>query len=120
MQTTTRALVLALASTLWTHTSAAGFELDTPEWEKYWSQLSKKYRGTKPRQFAYGKTEFAPSIYIGEIDPPFVTPDPERVEVISFETYGHRGWDNQLPAPAQVGQNAAGQRRRPPPAAENR
>ena len=88
---TTAAIVLVLTSTMATHAASTGYERDTPKWERYWAQLGKIYRGVKTNDIRYG-TEVGPSRYIGEIDPPFVTPDPDQVEVIAFITYGQRAW----------------------------
>ena len=88
---TTAAIVLALASTMATHATNAADHRDTPEWERYWGHLGKVYRRLKPKEIRYG-TEVGPSRYIGEIDPPFVTPDPDQVEVVAFVTYGQRAW----------------------------
>ena len=88
---TMAAIVLALASTMATHATNAADHRDTPEWERYWGHLGKVYRRLKPREIRYG-TEVGPSRYIGEIDPPFVTPDPDQVEVVAFVTYGQRAW----------------------------
>ena len=85
------ALVLALASTSTTGAHAATLGQDTPEWERYWSQLRREYRKLKVADVAY-KTIRSRSAYVGEIDPPFVTPDPDQVEVIAFITYGNEAW----------------------------
>ena len=85
------ALVLALASTSTTGALAATFEQDTPEWERYWSQLRRHYKRVKTADVAY-KPITSRSAYVGEIDPPFVTPDPDEVEVIAFVTYGYEAW----------------------------
>ena len=108
---TTAAIVLALASTMATHAASTGYERDTPEWERYWSQVGKVYRRVKTNDIRYG-TEVGPSPYIGEIDPPFVTPDPNQVEVIAVVTYGHRAWIINYPPDAPVDENPARQRQR--------
>ena len=85
------ALVLALASTSTTGALGAILEQDSPEWERYWSQLRRHYNQTKTPDVAY-KPIFNRSAYIGKIDPPFVTPDPDRVEVIAFVLHGNEAW----------------------------
>ena len=89
--TTTAAIVLVLTSTMATHAANSGHERDIPEWEQYWAELGKIYRRVKTSEIRYG-TEVGPSRYIGEIDPPFVTPDPDQVEVIAFAAFTHRAW----------------------------
>ena len=88
---TTAAMVLALASTMATPATNAENERDRREWQRYWTHVSKVYRSVKRSEIRYG-TEVGPSRYIGEIDPPFVTPDPDQVEVVASVTYGQRGW----------------------------
>ena len=89
--TTTAAIVLALASTLTTGAQAGTLEQDTPEWERYWSQLRRVYNRVKTADIAY-EPSGTRSRFVGEIDPPFVTPDPDHVEVIAFITYGNEAW----------------------------
>ena len=64
---------------------------DTPEWERYWGKLGKIFRGIRMNQIRYGNARNAPHL-LGEIDPPFVTPERDSVEVLAFATYGHRSW----------------------------
>ena len=94
--TTTAAIVLVLTSTMATHAANSGHERDIPEWEQYWAELGKIYRRVKTSEIRYG-TEVGPSRYIGEIDPPFVTPDPDQVEVIAFAAFTHRAWITNYP-----------------------
>ena len=89
--TTTAAIVLALASTLTTGVQAGTLEQDTPEWERYWTQLRRMYNRVKTADIAY-EPSGTRSRFVGEINPPFVTPDPDQVEVIAFITYGNEAW----------------------------
>ena len=77
---------------LWNH---------TPEWAAYWSRTRKNYRRLKMSDIGYGKGEHGPSPYIGEIDPPFITPDANRVEIVAAASYGHRGWTINEPVQAK-------------------
>ena len=70
---------------------ASTLEQDTPEWERYWSQLRRVYNRVKTADIAY-EPSGTRSRFVGEIDPPFVTPDPDQVEVIAFITYGNEAW----------------------------
>ena len=85
------ALVLALASTLTSGVQAGIMEQANPEWERYWSQLRRAYNRIKTPEIAY-KPIGTRSRFVGEINPPFVTPDPDQVEVIALVTYGAESW----------------------------
>ena len=63
----------------------------SPAWAHHWSYATEIYRSIQRRDIAY-KRRREHSPYIGTIDPPFVTPDADRVEVLAFQTYGHPGW----------------------------
>ena len=104
--TTTAAIVLVLASTLTNGVQAGTLQQDTPEWERYWSQLRRVYNRVKTADIAY-EPSGTRSRFRRRNRPSVRHTGPRPGRGHRLHHIRQRSLDHQLCADDEMGQNAA-------------